>query len=543
VLVVATYKENSMKALTLAFLALTPSLAFAQLGSPVHVDIHFDDTSLLTFTYAANAAINNLPSIGDTVDRINIYAVPNTTNIGRVTLAGTATSDIHVILGTSSWNGTNFAHATACGDWAGLSASGTFRNWLHLEGKIGADLSNSVQVGHLYRFDVAGTINNSIDVNAGSTTAAGFYHIECGAVGASGSLLAASNGIAEVGVAGDMSGTIHASGGNVGLVTIGDDLIGGIEASATDAEVVTVNVADDMTGTIRANTGRLGDITVIGTVDAPDDLIGNAIRSKNGLNSLVAGDITSATGIGLTAGAGLGELGLLKTTSGNFAGTVTCKSLVNSGGAESGIIINGDVSELIHISSGGTLSYPIWIGGSLTSGGTIDYDAASSLTNQIIINRTAGSGTWSGAVTIGSTTLSGPYYTNLSSTLGGGAVGLAPFHLHDEDCVPANGSTQAIGMMTTIALRHYGPVQWTSGDPVEVYWRLNGSSGPWNVLDPADWTATAGADPRDVIVDTVNNFDFDALFDYKIVPSSNLKCKDVTGNPAVGAWEYYLFGN
>jgi hypothetical protein len=347
-------------------------------------------------------------------------------------------------------------------------------------------------------------------------------------------------------VSADVIDEIHCNGDINADVTAGPRLFGG--ASNVD----TVTTTGSLNGNVTAEYGGIEEVSASGDIGSGTNTV--QIRTKDYLFHVFADTIWAD--IDTTRNSGIGDLWRLNTVVGDFHGSLKCHDL-ESPLSLSGLSIAGDLDANVTVTedvkdpivadslSAGRL---IKIGDSLQApGGGGDTGnitlAAGGLEGQIIINSDNGGGTWTGAVTIGSTTLSGPYYTNLSSTLGGGAVGLAPFHLHDEDCVPANGSTQAIGMMTTIALRHYGPVQWTSGDPVEVYWRLNGSSGPWNVLDPADWTATAGADPRDIIVDTVNNFDFDALFDYKIVPSSNLKCKDVTGNPAVDSWEYYLYGH
>lgn len=67
-----------------------------------------------------------------------------------------------------------------------------------------------------------------------------------------------------------------------------------------------------------------------------------------------------------------------------------------------------------------------------------------------------------------------PYYDRLSEDLGGGAIGVAPFHLHDADCVPANTpatppsflnsefchiTTSPPGTNREVKLRFYGPVR------------------------------------------------------------------------------------
>lgn len=56
-------------------------------------------------------------------------------------------------------------------------------------------------------------------------------------------------------------------------------------------------------------------------------------------------------------------------------------------------------------------------------------------------------------------------YPDESSKLGGGAIGVVPFELHDQDCVPAHASLvcsvptlEANEDRETVVLRHYGPI-------------------------------------------------------------------------------------
>ena len=104
----------------------------------------------------------------------------------------------------------------------------------------------------------------------------------------------------------------------------------------------------------------------------------------------------------------------------------------------------------------------ITIEGSLA--GTIDIDGNNGLAGQVIVNAANASDTWTGAVTVGSSNTSlttRPYYSNVSSTVGGGAVGLVPYLLYEPDCEP----------------RHYDDWHWTyEHDP----------------LNPSRWPAGEG---------------------------------------------------
>ena len=127
------------------------------------------------------------------------------------------------------------------------------------------------------------------------------------------------------------------------------------------------------------------------------------------------------------------------------------------GDLDADVTVDGNVADPItanHLPSGRTIK----IGTSLQSDSTHDGRivlGTSGLQGQVIINSTNGSGTWTGNVTIGTTTLSPSYYSNTSSSLGGGAVGVAPFHLHAADCVPPS-VYNSVGATMTVS--HYGPV-------------------------------------------------------------------------------------
>ncbi len=193
----------------------------------------------------------------------------------------------------------------------------------------------------------------------------------------------------------------------------------------------------------------------------------------------------------------------------------------------------------------------ISVAASMTSSITL---AANGLKAQIIINAANSGGSWSsGTVTVGSTALSPmPNYTNTSASIGGGAVGVAPFDLHDNDCTPVNGASLAFSETTTVVLRHYGPVTWnTASDPVYIDWRETGTS-TWTPLPAADFTVSAGSNARTIVVTALTEFDFKEGFDYRIKPVrdasppsgyTQLKCANVTGTPTVDDYEYILHGS
>ncbi len=151
------------------------------------------------------------------------------------------------------------------------------------------------------------------------------------------------------------------------------------------------------------------------------------------------------------------------------------------------------------------------IGGSLSNppvqgfNGAIELPA-NGLQGQIIVNASNGGGSWVGNVVIGTTTLvPEPDYAQTSASLGGGAVGLVPFALHDEDCVPANAPSSPPAILNSkfcgripgeeeyIALRFYGPVRvdHTSASPVTV--RADGTPSVLSERATAAFLTRSGA--------------------------------------------------
>lgn len=140
-------------------------------------------------------------------------------------------------------------------------------------------------------------------------------------------------------------------------------------------------------------------------------------------------------------------------TFGTLAGLV-----VVEGNSEEAITVNGAMTGILAV--GGNLSGPVTLGATGVPG----------LIGQIIVNgnNNTSPSTWTGDIKpagSGSTALATrPYYSNLASTLGGGAVGLAPFHLHGADCTPANTPTTPPSQLNAPFSR-VTPVCLFMGDP------------------------------------------------------------------------------
>ncbi len=278
-------------------------------------------------------------------------------------------------------------------------------------------------------------------------------------------------------------------------------------------------------------------------VDAAFD-IGTAtspvlIRARNGITTIEAQRIWA----NITANdfGGSGNITALRATAGNLTGSLTANNLP-TGTANDGISVVG------------LLLAPVTLRGNLAGTVTLGTAVTPGLGSQIIANASNGSGTWTGAVRVngaGSAPIVGPYYSQTSGAVGGGAVGLAPFQAHGDDCSPPHGSNIPSGGIPNneVILRHYGPVIWDTGMPVTVEYA-------WAQYPnlPASWTDitrdfTVGAydpaNPRQVRVIPTTSLDFDGPLAYRIKPvgtgNNRLYCQSVSNSPSVGDYAYIIW--
>jgi hypothetical protein len=126
-----------------------------------------------------------------------------------------------------------------------------------------------------------------------------------------------------------------------------------------------------------------------------------------------------------------GSVSKIRATSGTFSGSLSGLGFTGgSAGDPSGIITVGSLAANVNMVS--PLSSASFIKAGTTLAGAITLPA-SGLVGQIIPNALNGSSAWTGTVTIGGTSLGLNYYSNVSSDLGGGAVGLVPYHVYPSD--------------------------------------------------------------------------------------------------------------
>lgn len=392
-------------------------------------------------------------------------------------------------------------------------------------------------------------------------------------------------------------GSVTKAGGDADVIVILDQ-VGQIGSSSSPATIA-VNRIDgiavykdpsygytgDVYASISATTGSrlegfiaglLCDGTLHGSVSATswigDFIAQGDIGSSSSPASVTFGNYLSnmrADAIYAAINGGSGFIERIETTVGNITGSIAAARVDTDGSGTPGIYIAGDLDADVTISD--VVYYPIRIGGDVSAsstisigtalgvngtlkiGGDLDGDisiASGGLWGRIVVNESDSSHAWSGTVTVGSHALDSlqsqpnqaPYYNRLSSTLGGGAVGLVPFNLHGPDCLPEHNDT-VLAPLASARVRHYGPITFSSGMPVKVE-RQPQTSPPtttWTDVTAQFDAAISGSNARDLIVTPKSGYAFTAPAKYKITPgyeSVDLRCADVTGNPDVHAYEY-----
>lgn len=140
----------------------------------------------------------------------------------------------------------------------------------------------------------------------------------------------------------------------------------------------------------------------------------------------------------------------------------------------------------------------------------------------------------------GATSLTAPGYVETAASLGGGSIGIAPFDLHGESCLPPDGSVVEALPGLTATVRHYGPVTFTAA-PMTVSRRPVGTTDPFlDVTNDFVFAATAGDANSVDVSKSASGAGFVAAFDYRIEPTANLRSAGVAGEPAVASYVYTI---
>jgi hypothetical protein len=165
------------------------------------------------------------------------------------------------------------------------------------------------------------------------------------------------------------------------------------------------------------------------------------------------------------------------------------------------------------------------------------------LAGQVVINNADDGGTWGSEVRvdIGSAELEDGY-SETADELGGGAIGVAPFELHDEACDPLNGSSiDAYALDGWLTLDFYGPVMWED-TPVTIERRVFGQMAWTDVTSSFTYTLKNDGKNRTLQISGPNDPLLTACADYRITPTADLKCDlyDNGSPPQVDSFLYEL---
>lgn len=172
------------------------------------------------------------------------------------------------------------------------------------------------------------------------------------------------------------------------------------------------------------------------------------------------------------------------------------------------------------------------------------------LTTQIIFNvDNIPDAIWNAPVKIGfdgdpeQIILNGPGYTITADALGGGSIGIAPFDLHDESCVPTNGETIELtesNPVLQVRLRHYGPIAINANAPVTIERRPACTNEPFVLLYSADFLYIVDPDDANslLISGSPGADGFANDYEYRIIATVDLMCDKVIGNPSV-QWDSF----
>ena len=320
----------------------------------------------------------------------------------------------------------------------------------------------------------------------------------------------------------------------IGTLIAGRDVIGPIQGTTLDNPhrgVQTVIAGRDVRGDISATRGRVEHIQAGRNIGSAFNPV--TIHSKYGHLSVDAVDDLHAD---IVAGYADGP---------GYVGRMHCRRLfgtIRTTGLGS-MLLSGriEITDEFHGS--------IIIGGSLAD--FVDYIQLppQGLTGQIILNAdNHPDAIWEAPIYLGplddpdTIVLTGPLYEQHSDDLGGGAIGMAPFRLHEQSCTPANGATVTLAPgqpSPTIALQHYGPIIWHFGQPVTIERRPTNTEAPFASLSATDFTIyRSEVNPTRLII-APGAETFQAGYDYRIRPTSQLRC-DIDGQVPVHWQQDYV---
>jgi hypothetical protein len=319
--------------------------------------------------------------------------------------------------------------------------------------------------------------------------------------------------------------------GDVGLVhveVIGDliagrDVIGPVTATTSNNAlrgITSVQAARDILGDVTADNGRI--LLVWAQRDIGSGAVPVTIRARHHVYHVMADQVFANINARYNGSTG----GFWALVCNRFSGTLEAEKLIFNS------FNNADARMAIYDLFDGS----IIIGKNYNAATQYIEVPADGLQGQIIVNAdNLAGGTWSAPVRVGPNghpqqiILNTPNYTHTAAQLGGGAVGLVPFGLHNSSCIPANGATvqtQSGSLPLSVELRHYGPVTWGAAAPLAIDRRPAGSTGAYAPFPMSNFTLSRTAADRALVVSKGSGaaLGFEPGYQYRIRRTPALVC-------------------
>lgn len=344
-------------------------------------------------------------------------------------------------------------------------------------------------------------------------------------------------------------------GGNLYGNIIGNSQTGLGQPLTFDSQILIDG--DIVEGGIYNNSGGFQSVRILGDLTGPG-ATGSEIWASGLMQDLqIDGAMFGRIGSNNQGFGGHPDVGQV-TVGGDFVGflPMTINSLET-------LEIGGDFDADVTISSAMGAGGFYRIAGEMVSGASLDVPS-NGLGGQVVVNSDDTSALWSGDVVVGSTTLA-PNYTTLSSELGGGQVGVAPFNFHQRTTAPGTGQTrdcdpyqgEAVMLpfdtgtnknvpLADVRIRHYGPVFADgSGPHFRVEFKSDVLPSSWVdrtslfQIDTDETAMSALTAHRDVVIEgtALNANGFTAAGRWRVRPlAGKVRSGDVAGNPDV-AWD------
>lgn len=372
--------------------------------------------------------------------------------------------------------------------------------------------------------------------------------------------------LAHIAIDGDIGAsgvTNYIEASTVGLVDIGGDLLGNIiiddQVTSALGDLPTVQIDGDVVDSgIYNNTGDIGTINISGSVLKVGGGASEFWSSSHIQSVTVGSDFEGRIGSNSEGFAGHPDVGDV-FIGGDFTGT-SAMEMQSLGNLSVGGDFNADVT--INTAMGATSFYDIagTLATDLPSGPQMSLPA-DGLVEQVVFNSGNTGDSWTGSVDVDGISL-GVDYTNLSSEIGGGAVGLAPFNFHQRESAPGVGETRdcnpyqneavtiaPLVSLNEVVISHYG----------SVYAVVNGAEAQFRVefrpdivpfpqipawadktslfeIDTTQTGTSALTGQRTAVIKATasNKEGFKAAGRWRIRPiAGKVKCSDVSGNPDV----------